>query len=288
MMDDWNEIRTAATVARLGTITAAADALGVHRATVTRHIDALEAGLGAKLFQRHARGFTVTELGEELLRVADATQAQFGELKRMARGAKANISGEVTVTSLDVLVPVILPLMQAVLSRNPDLNLRMVTSDKVLKLEYGEADMAFRVGPKPTDPDNVVLLAGTLEMGLYAAPAYVDVHGIPDGPEALHAHSFVGPDASAPHTPWGDWIKDHVPPENFALSSSAIWTLWQAVRAGLGIGFHPAKTAAEFGLKSVVPPRPEWAEAIWAVTHVDLHRTAKVQALAKAVRGAGI
>ncbi|MCG8540561.1 MAG: LysR family transcriptional regulator, partial [Clostridia bacterium] len=69
-MDNWNEIRTAACVARMGQISGAAEALGIHRATVHRHIDMLEASLGAKLFLRHAKGFTPTELGLELLRVA--------------------------------------------------------------------------------------------------------------------------------------------------------------------------------------------------------------------------
>ena len=60
-MDSWNEIKTAYQVARLGTVSAAAESLGVHRATVIRHIDALEAELGRKLFQRHIRGYTPTE-----------------------------------------------------------------------------------------------------------------------------------------------------------------------------------------------------------------------------------
>ena len=53
-MDNWDEIRTAFQVARLGTVSGAADVLGVHHATVIRHIDALEGRLGVKLFQRHA------------------------------------------------------------------------------------------------------------------------------------------------------------------------------------------------------------------------------------------
>ena len=56
VMDNWDEIRTAYQVARLGTVSGAAEVLGVHHATVIRHIDALEQALGAKLFQRHARG----------------------------------------------------------------------------------------------------------------------------------------------------------------------------------------------------------------------------------------
>lgn len=286
LMYDWNEIRTAATVARLGTISAAAKVLGVHRATVTRHIDALEHALGAKLFQRHARGFTATELGQELQRIADATEAQFGELRRMARGTKADLSGEVTVTSLDVLVPVILPLLRGFQTRYPALTLRMVTSDKVLRLEYGEADMAFRIGPKPADPDNVVLRLGMLQMGLYAAPSYVAAHGLPEGPDSFRAHRFVGPDSAAPATPWGDWLASEIAEESVVFRSSAVWTLWQAVRSGLGIGFHPASAAADQGLEPVLPACPDWAEPIWAVTHVDLHRTAKVQALVDVVRAA--
>lgn len=69
-MDNWDEVRTAYQVARMGTVSGAADVLGVHHATVIRHIDAIEARLGVKLFQRHARGYTPTEAGEDLLRVA--------------------------------------------------------------------------------------------------------------------------------------------------------------------------------------------------------------------------
>ena len=63
-MDNWDEIRTAFQVARKGTVSGAAEELGVHHATVIRHIDALEQRLGVKLFQRHARGYTATEAGK--------------------------------------------------------------------------------------------------------------------------------------------------------------------------------------------------------------------------------
>ncbi len=61
--ENWDEIRTAFQVARVGTVSGAAEVLGVHHATVIRHIDALEARLSAKLFQRHPRGYTPTEAG---------------------------------------------------------------------------------------------------------------------------------------------------------------------------------------------------------------------------------
>ena len=69
-MDHWLELRTAYRLAELGTVSAAAEDLGVHRATVNRHVDAIETAFGAKFFQRHARGYTLTEAGRDLLDVA--------------------------------------------------------------------------------------------------------------------------------------------------------------------------------------------------------------------------
>ena len=60
----WTEVRSAYMVAKLGTVSAAADALGcVHHATILRHIDALETELSSKLFQRHKHGYTPTDVG---------------------------------------------------------------------------------------------------------------------------------------------------------------------------------------------------------------------------------
>jgi DNA-binding transcriptional LysR family regulator len=76
-MDNWDEIRTAFQVALIGTVSGAADVFVVHHATVIRHIDALEQRLGVILFQRHARGYTATEAGQDLMQVAAATDDQF-------------------------------------------------------------------------------------------------------------------------------------------------------------------------------------------------------------------
>ena len=65
-IDSWDDLRAALAVARSGTVRGAAGVLGVHHATVIRRIDALEAALGAKLFQRHPRGYALTEAGRLL------------------------------------------------------------------------------------------------------------------------------------------------------------------------------------------------------------------------------
>ena len=86
-MDSWDEIRTAFHVARMGTVSGAADVLGVHHATVIRHIDALEGRLGAKLFQRHARGNSLfINRGDGTF--ADVSQSSAVTMGRWAWGSR--------------------------------------------------------------------------------------------------------------------------------------------------------------------------------------------------------
>ena len=126
-MDSWDEIRTAYQVARAGTVSGAAEVLGVHHATVIRHIDALEQRLGAKLFQRHARGYTATEAGADLLRVAGATNEQFTQLTGRIRGLGEDVSGELVVTSLSDFGHVFAPLLVAYQKENPAVRIKLIT-----------------------------------------------------------------------------------------------------------------------------------------------------------------
>ncbi|NCT13101.1 MAG: LysR family transcriptional regulator, partial [Rhodobacterales bacterium] len=120
-MENWDEVRTAYQVARLGTVSGAAEVLGVHHATVIRHIDALEGRLGVKLFQRHARGYTATEAGADLLLVAQATEDQFSQLVGRIKGRGEGVSGELVVTSLAVVSPLLTPVLSAFQRANPGL-----------------------------------------------------------------------------------------------------------------------------------------------------------------------
>jgi len=126
-MDNWDAVRTAYHVARHGTVSGAADALGVHHATVIRHIDALETRLGTKLFQRHPRGYTATEAGLDLLQVAKATDDQFAQLAGRIKGQGAEVSGDLVVTSISELSDQIAPLLVAFQRQYPDVTVRYLT-----------------------------------------------------------------------------------------------------------------------------------------------------------------
>ncbi|WP_170608444.1 LysR family transcriptional regulator [Ruegeria arenilitoris] len=277
-MDNWDEVRTAYQVARMGTVSGAAEVLGVHHATVIRHIDAIESRLGVKLFQRHARGYTPTDAGEDLLRVAQATEDQFNQLVGRMKGRGDDVSGELVVTSLASLAPLIVPTLTEFQQMHPDLIVRYLTGDRLFRLEYGEAHVAIRAGAVPDQPDNVVQPFGALEIGLYASKSYISSRGKPASVEDFANHLFVGSDDEESRAPFSKWLRENAPTEAIIFRCTNNLAIREAVKAGAGIGFMARWEAARLpDLVEVMEPLPEWSGSLWLVTHVDLHRTNKVQ-----------
>ncbi|MDD9726880.1 LysR family transcriptional regulator [Roseovarius sp. SK2] len=278
-MDSWDEVRTAFHVARVGTVSGAAEALGVHHATVIRHIDALEERLGVKLFQRHARGYSTTEAGEDLLRVAQATDDQFSQLAGRIKGRGNDVSGELVITSLGGFSHLLVPVLTEFRKEYPDIILRYLTGDRLFRLEYGEAHVAIRAGRAPDQPDNVVQPFYKQAHTLYAAQSYVDKYGLPASEDEFDQHWFVSADDPKNRAPFNQWLRQTAPDERIIFRSQDVHAQRRAITEGAGIGFLSKVLANQLGnLTEVMPARDEWSAPIWLVTHMDLHRTTKVQA----------
>jgi DNA-binding transcriptional LysR family regulator len=282
MSENWDEFRTAYQVARMGTVSGAAEVLGVHHATVIRHVDALETRVGVKLFQRHARGYTPTEAGEDLLKVAAATDDQFNQLVGRIKGHGADVSGELVVTTVAGLGGLLVPTLVRFQRENPDITVRYQSDERLYRLEYGEAHVAIRAGKKPDEPDNVVQPFMTIRMTLCAAPAYIAKYGLPNNEADLANHRFVAFDETSPKAPQNKWMKVAVPDSAKVFFAGEGEVVRKAIAGGVGIGFVPEWKRAKYpDLVDVLAPRPEWDATLWLVTHVDLHRTTKVQAFLK-------
>jgi len=279
-MDNWDEVKTAFQVARMGTVSGAAEVLGVHHATVIRHIDAIEGRLGVKLFQRHARGYTPTEAGEDLLRVAQATEDQFNQLSGRIKGQGNDVTGELVITSLVALGPLLTPALAAFQAEHDGVIVRYLTGARLFRLEYGEAHVAIRAGSAPDQPDNVVQPFVKQRMGLYASQIYVDRHGLPSSAAEFTQHRFVDNDNANSRAPFSRWLRGQVSEDRIMFRATDDQSLVQAVFEGAGIGFVPIwQAAAASDIVEVHAPLDAWSAPLWLVTHVDLHRTTKVQAL---------
>jgi DNA-binding transcriptional LysR family regulator len=232
-----------------------------------------------RLFQRHARGYTATEAGSDLLQVAQATDDQFTQLVGRIKGRGQGIGGELVVTSLVGLSPILTPIMTEFQRENDGVTVRYLTGDRLFRLEYGEAHVAIRAGAAPEQPDNVVQPLARQQMALVAAQSYVDRHGLPKDEGDLVNHWFVAHDNPNSRAPFNRWLAALVPRERLAYRTEDNRSLRDAVLEGAGIGFLPLwERHGRADLYDVIPMRDEWAAPLWIVTHVDLHRTAKVQA----------
>lgn len=277
-MENWDEIRTVYHVAQQGTVSGAAEMLGVHHATVIRHVDALEKRLGVRLFQRHARGYTATEAGQDLLKVAKTTDEQFTQLAGRIRGRGDAVTGDLIVTTLAGLADLLIPSLVRFQAAHPGLMVRLLTDERLFRLEYGEAHVAIRAGAPPDQPDNVVQPFCEHRGALYAARSYVDAFGPLEG-DGFTGHRFLCHDSETARSPFDRWIREHVPASQITFRASEHRILHRALCAGAGIGFLPLWDAARLpGLVQMMPPLEAWTAPVWIVTHVDLHRTAKVQA----------
>jgi DNA-binding transcriptional LysR family regulator len=283
--DNWDEVRTAYQVARIGTVSGAAEVLGVHHATVIRHIDALEHRLGARLFQRHARGYTPTDAGAELLRVAQTTEEQFAQLANRINGAGSDMAGELIVTSVPGMSPLVTPTLARLQAQHPELAVRYVTDPRVFRLEYGEAHVAIRAGARPQEPDNVVQPFSSVPVALFASPAYAARHGLPGSEDDLTQHRFVVLESADMRAPYHRWMAARIPTACVMFRTNDNEGHIDAIQGGVGMGFLPFVAGQpRDGLVMVMPPREDWIIPLWLVTHVDLHRTPKIQAVLSAMK----
>ena len=283
-MDNWDEVKTALYVARLGTVSGAAEVLGVHHATVIRHIDALEERLGVKLFQRHPRGYSATEAGKDLYRVAQTAQEQFTQFASRARGLGDSVSGELVVTTLSVLTPKLNPMFASFLGAYPDINLRILSDERVFKLEYGEAHLAIRLGKMPDDPDNIVIPLGRFRNAIYGSPEYFAANGKPQSEEDLARHMFVMQIGDSVRAPFARWLHGLPTPPREVMQTTSITAHDLAIQSGVGLGFLSQARAAELGLELAIAEQAEWGDDIWLVTHMDLHKMTKLQAMIQHIR----
>jgi len=280
----WMEMRTAMMVARLGSVRAAAAELGVHRATVTRHIDALEASLGCKLFLRHSEGYALTSEGHVLKNLAETTDGLVTAFERDLRTRKSRLSGPLKIASLARAGELIVPAVASFQRANPDVKIKYVVENALTRLELGQADIAVRVGQSPEHPDYVVMPLDRIELGLYGSRAYVARRGAPATPGELRDHDLVAIEDARGTV---DLVAAYgVPEDNIVYTANDPTLSLLAVQNGMGLGILAKIDVKKSELVEVLPDFPHPTAHVWLLTHVDIHRTPIVQAFLQHVRAA--
>ena len=268
---DWSHIQSFLAVAENGSLSAAAEALGQSQPTIGRHIKALEAQLGVELFHRHARGLTLTQIGEDMRAPAEQMRASMAAIALKAETQSTTSTGTVRLaSSLFVAHHVLPPIIAELRQEHPTIQLVIIPSDSSENLLFREADIAIRM----YRPDQLELVArhiADIEMGTFAAHSYLRRRGRPEHAEDLWDHDLVGYDTSTLIIDTMRTLGWNAVAQNFAVRCDNHPAYWQMVRTGCGIGFTQATVGRadplveELDLDINIPLLPVWLTAHQAV-----------------------
>ena len=284
---DWNDLRAFLAVARAGRLTAAAARLGLDHSTLSRRIAGLEHGLKAKLFDRGPTGYALTEQGARLLPMAE-------EMERLALGAgeavggsAASVEGNVRIGSPEGFGSWFLaPRIPALAERWPQLRVQLVAAAALFSLSRRDADIVVSVS-RPQDGRLNVSRLIDYDLGLYAAPAYLDRHPPIAAAPDLKGHRFVTYIEDLLHFPELDIVRHVAPEGRTALESSNLVAQLRATVAGAGLCVLPAFLAAgDPRLVRVLPREVALTRSLWLIVHQDLADLARVKAVLRFIREA--
>lgn len=268
--ENWDDLRYVLAVADLGSVSAAARALGVNHATVLRRIAAFEERAGAPVFDHTARGYAVPADRRAVIEAAREVDRAAQGVWRLMRGIGAPVSGEVRVTSTDSLCLKVLPDIAAELRASaPELVLAVSCTNAHLDLGRVHADVAIRPAMALSE-DLVGERAGTMRFAAYGPAA--------GGAAALPWLGMLG---ALARSDAARWLASRDEPVVGGADSFVV--LAELVARGQGRAVLPRFLGADDPrLIELDGADPALAVPIWVASHPDLAevpRIARVRAL---------
>lgn len=280
-LPDLEAWATFAAVVEHRSFSAAAEALGVGKSTISKTVARLEARLDQALFHRTSRRLALTEAGKPLAEHARRILAEARAAEEAARGGDA---GRIRLAApLGFGVANVAPLVAAFLREHPQVEIDLALSDARVDIVAEGFDLALRIADLPDSSLRARRLCG-IQTHLIAAPAYLAAAGAPAHPAELARHALLGY-ANVPG-PWRfrgpDGEEASVRPHGPLVTNSGEAML-PALLAGLGIarlpGFIVGPHLASGALAEVLPAWRNAPVGLHLLTPPSPLRPARVEAL---------
>jgi DNA-binding transcriptional LysR family regulator len=189
-MNELSRLRTFIAVAEAGSFTAAAERLAMTKSAVSQGVASLEAELGVQLLQRSTRRLAVTPAGDTLVVQGRALLAQAQEVFEGARTRQGELTGLLRVTSAEISVSFVAPLIAEYLALHPQMRVEYVPTDQLVDLVREGFDLSLRTtGAR----DSSLRATGLAELPIWcaASPAYVQARGTPRRLQDLAQHDWI-------------------------------------------------------------------------------------------------
>jgi len=280
-MIDWDDLRIFLAVSRTGTLARAAGSLRINATTVGRRLEKLEETAGARLFDRTPEGYALTRAGHELLPRAERMESEAMALERAIAGADRKAAGVVRLSVTEMLgTRFIAPQLPRFHERHPEILLDLSCTSRSVNLARREADVALRLS-QPREENLVVKKLTAIDLGLYAAPSYLERRGRP----ARRARSLDGHDVicfadARPFAVENEWLAARLGTGRVVMRSDSVSAIFSAAVAGLGVALVPVVVGdPEPGLERIEADGAPEPRVVWQAVHRDLARATRIRAV---------
>jgi DNA-binding transcriptional LysR family regulator len=287
-LPDFEGIAMFAKVAEERSFAAAARAMGVSVATVSRAVTRLEERLGGRLFNRTSRRLALTDYGRTLAERASRIYSDAEETEDFARKASSRPRGLVKLAApLSFGSRWVAPLLPEFFRRYPDITVDLHLTDARTDLIGDGFDAALRIAVME-DSSLVARLIVAMRRFVVASPSYIARHGRPRHPRDLIGHRCLSYANRAKHDVWrfAHLKTDEecsITPTG-QLRGTSVEALLPTVLEGLAIAELPEFVATQyFPEKLLEPILTDWSlpeGGLYFVTPTARARPAKVSALA--------
>lgn len=272
-MDRLDAMAVLLAVVETGSLSAASRALHSPLPTVSRKISELEAHLGVRLVTRTSRKILLTEAGESYVAAAREILGRVEEAERRASGEYIAPRGDLTMTAPIVFGRLhVLPVVTDFLKAFPDINIRLIMSDRSASLADEQIDVALRIS-RLAESNLIATRLGAIRTTVYANPDYLKRHPRPLHPRDLDGHDCIAFEGVLSHRFWTfrDGTQDISVTIRTRLSVNTAEAAVDAAASGLGVTrvmSYQAKRAVEAGL--LVPLLEEFEQEAAPVHLVHL------------------
>jgi DNA-binding transcriptional LysR family regulator len=241
---DWDKLKIFHAVTQAGSFTKAADILNLSQSAISRQIQSLEHELKTTLFERHARGLSLTDNGETLFKTANEVISKIKDVESSLIDKKDKPSGKIVVTTVVGFGGIWLtPRIQEFMEKNPDIEVELIVTDQELDLSTREADVAIWMR-QPKQLNYIQKKIIDINYHIYGSSKYLEKHGVPRTVKDLDKHKLVTYGRGTP-SPLSqkEWILKVGTKEKTKRKSvmkvNNIYSLLLAVDSGVGLAALP-------------------------------------------------
>lgn len=241
---DWDKLKIFHVVAQAGSFTEASGTLNLSQSAISRQIQSLEQTLKTSLFERHARGLSLTEDGETLFKTANEVIVHLKDVETSLMEKKNKPSGKLIVTTVVGFGSIWLtPRIKEFMDKYPEMEVEVIVTDKELDLSIREADVAVWMR-QPTQLSYIQKKLIDINYHIYGSPKYLEENGYPNNVKDLDKHKFIvyGKGTPSPLSQT-DWIlkvgKKDSSKRKPVMRVNNIYSLLLAVESGVGLAALP-------------------------------------------------